>query len=356
MNIRNEIPWIPIFIAVILFVFFIVQLIYVFHKKECSAQRMLSIIISLISLVFDIVKFILPGGQPSFISISGNNQSMAVESADNVSINNYLSIGLPSGSTVIFDGTDAGRNISYSAAEPVSPKSVTDAYTNEYEEVDTLLVGWSDNEGGRRSFTLDEINSGSVNPPIVFNSISDGKIGHEFNFVGARENTGEEESNQVVWNADTIEALEGKSYLVRVYAHNNNVNGFDGVAENVRVKFSLSPTVFVRNNDIALNHFNSANGYYGAAVEGSITSSNATPSECRDGVKFVSNRPFHLEYVPGTARLINAVSGNQNGFSLSDSIISDGVLIGYDEMNGLIPGCFQYDSQTTIIVIPWFDD
>ena len=80
----------------------------------------------------------------------------------------------------------------------------------DYDTVDNFVVGWADSNGGREAYTLDQVNAGALDNAVVFNSISDGPIGHEFNFVGARENNGKLVD---YWNANEIEAEEGKTYL-----------------------------------------------------------------------------------------------------------------------------------------------
>ena len=303
--------------------------------------KIFSFVLSAASLLVDYLGFFAPGVQEYTVDLQSSN-----------TIVNECIMNIASNPTINVDGILIGQNIENGISKLASSPIIFEAY----EIVDNLPVDWWDNTGGRQAFSLGDINSGAVTPSIVFNSIVDSKIGNEFNFVGARENTGGAESRQTLWNADTIAAEEGKTYLVRLYAHNNNPGGYDAIAENVCVRFKIQPTAFVRHNDIALAGFNSANGYYGVAVFGILTSSNAVPTEYGDGVKFVSNRPFHLEYIPGTARLKNAAPGAKDGFILSDDVLSTGVSIGYEEINGAIPGCYQFDSVTTIIVIPVFDD
>ena len=60
-----------------------------------------------------------------------------------------------------------------------------------------LLVpayAWGDSDGGRPSYTLEEINSDILGDKVVLNSISDSVIGNEKNFVGVREYNGDRKS------------------------------------------------------------------------------------------------------------------------------------------------------------------
>lgn len=200
---------------------------------------------------------------------------------------------------------------------------------------------------------------------IVFNSISDGKIGHEFNFVGARECTVQSDgrcnpANQsTVWNADDIEVEDGKTYIVRLYVHNNNpygcsesgvdkcendterANSEAGTAKNVKTSFSVPST---SGNKVTVN--------------GSITTDSGEIGRYVDYVNFYSKTAnFHLDYVYGSALLENNAIG-EGGLKLSDDVVqakSGGTLIGYDKLDGRIPGCYQYSGFVTIQVKAIFD-
>lgn len=189
------------------------------------------------------------------------------------------------------------------------------------------VMAWGDSAGGRPSYTLEEINSGILGNTITFNSISNGKIGHEFNFVGARLKT----DNSSFWNGNEITVEDGKIYTVRLYVHNNSPLGTDAIAENVRANFVLPNTI---------SNSQTITGY--------LRSSNATPDVYWDEVKLVSDENFTIEYVNGSAKYTNAI----HEFALSDKVVtsSDGVLLGYDSLDGRIPGCFYYDGQVTIEV------
>lgn len=227
----------------------------------------------------------------------------------------------------------------------------------DFEQVESYLVGCGDSYGGRTSYTLDEINAGAIDGKVVFNSISDSPPvgGHEFDFVGARENTGVNQGRENKWSGSTIQAQEGKTYLVRLYAHNNSRRSED-TAEDVSVRFLIGETKAVKKNEVMIDGVNSGHGYYGAAVYGFIYASNAEPEEYSDGVKFVSDRPFRLQYIPGTALYENNGVGSWPGRRLSDDVIRDGVPIGYSSMDGRIPACYKYASYTTIVVMPVFED
>ena len=217
---------------------------------------------------------------------------------------------------------------------------------------------WGDNIGGRDTYSLQEVNEGALDDTIAFNSISfqdsdytwykeatgdnlpSGIITEEVNFVGARM-VEENQGTQKIWNGNEIKAVDGEFYYIRLYAHNNNTGGYDAVAEDTKVSFNIpqESAASIR-----------VNGY--------LTSSNAYPSEYVDYVDFVAEQPFHLEYVYGSALLENNGIGADGGIQLSDDIAaseSGGVLIGYDELDGRVPGCYQYANYITIMVKVVYD-
>lgn len=207
------------------------------------------------------------------------------------------------------------------------------------------VYAWGDNTKGgkgRPSRTIDEINQGVLGDKIIFNTISDSPMGDEKNFVAARENTGVNIGKDNVWEANDINVENGKEYIVRLYVHNNNPKGMDAVAEDVHVALSL-PHESAK--DLQINGF--------------IRSSNATPTEYWDYVNLHSDTAFHLEYIGGSGLLENNGIGSvEGGLQLSDDVVkaaSGGTLIGYDALDGRIPGCYQYDAYITIRVKVVYD-
>lgn len=58
---------------------------------------------------------------------------------------------------------------------------------------------------------------------------------------------------------------------------------------------------------------------------------------------------FHVNYVAGSAKIYNPA--HQNGLALPDAIVSTaGVPVGYEAMNGNLPGCFEYSAYIYIKV------
>ena len=228
------------------------------------------------------------------------------------------------------------------------------------------VFAWGDSDGGRQTYSLQEVSEGALGDKITFNSIvitdSDyewhkntngteigkGTIKNELVFVGAREDTGINVGADNVWNGSEIAVEDGKIYLIRIYAHNNSLYGMDSVAEDTRVWFNV-PTA--SDKTVRINGF--------------ISSSNASPTKYIDYVDFTSDVPFHLEYQYGSALLENGGIGKGGGIQLSDNIVNaksasegepdGGVLIGYDALDGKVPGCYQYTNYVTIRVKVVYD-
>lgn len=215
-----------------------------------------------------------------------------------------------------------------------------------------------DNIGGRETYSLQAVSEGALGDTVTFNSISitdsdyawykettgedlpSGTITEEVNYVGARI-VGEKQGTQNVWNGNTIEALDGEFYYIRLYNHNNNPGGYNAVAENTKVAFNIPQETATS-----------------IRVNGYISSSNAYPSEYVDYVDFMAEQPFHLEYIYGSALLENNSIGANGGVTLSDDIVasdSGGVLIGYEALDGKVPGGYEYVNYVTIMVKVVYD-
>lgn len=201
-----------------------------------------------------------------------------------------------------------------------------------------LVYAWGDSDGGRPSYTTDEVNNGALGETITFNSISDNPAlgGDEKNFVSARQ----VDSDSEVWNANTIAAEDGERYYIRMYVHNDNPGGVDAVAKDTTVRFDVAKGSGTE-----------------VEVQGFITSSNASPAEYYDSVRFTSDTAFHLEYVPGSAFIENNGIAAGGGVGLSDEIVETetGVLIGYDALDGNLPGGYPYAAYVGIEVKVIYD-
>ena len=89
-----------------------------------------------------------------------------------------------------------------------------------------------------------------------------------------------------------------------------------------------------------------------------VNSSNATPTEVYDQADFNSTQTFNLAYIAGSAKYYNNVFGKYgvgSGVSLPDSLVtSTGATLGYNKLDGHIPGCMQYAGVVVFHVKPQF--
>ena len=198
--------------------------------------------------------------------------------------------------------------------------------------VATNVSAWGDSADGRPSYTIEQINNGAIDDQIVLNSIEDNPDLNELYFVQAR---AADSAN--IWNADEIEVENGKEYIVRLYVHNNNPRGTEMVAKDVNANVYV-PTESGKSLTVA----------------GTVTASNATPNKIWDEIVFKSaTNTFHLEYVKGSS-LIES-KGKVGGTKLSDNLVMGGVDLGYDSLNGELPGCFGYVAIVTFRVKAVYD-
>lgn len=170
---------------------------------------------------------------------------------------------------------------------------------------------------------------------VVFNSITNNPAqGDERNFVQIREANASNETY-----SDTASLATGHEYVVYIYYHNNassSLNGtnFDGtgVAKGVYVKAAVPAVV--------------SNGASTTAV-GYVGASNATPNIVWDNITLsnTTGGDIALRYVPGSATIHNF--GATNGATLSDNIVTTGATIGYNSLDGVVPGCNQYAGYVT---------
>lgn len=164
---------------------------------------------------------------------------------------------------------------------------------------------------------------------VTFNSITDNPAqGDERNFMQVKEATAGNNTYK-----DSISLTPGKEYTVFMYYHNNAAANLKLVATGTYAKAQIPAVV--------------ANGSKGVKAVGYIGATNAKPKEVWDDIAFsnTSGGDIALRFVPGSAHIYN--KGATNGAVLSDSIITSGAALGYDSLNGKVPGCNQYAGYVT---------
>jgi len=169
---------------------------------------------------------------------------------------------------------------------------------------------------------------------VTFNSITDNpSVGDERNFVRIKEDT----TTSTYQDSTNLEP--GKVYQVMVYYHNNaatslNASGV-GVAKGVTLKMEMPGVVKSGVN---------------AAFTGSISATNATPGTVWDEAygKNATSSDVALRYVADSAVVTS--NGAVNGAKLPDSLFTTGTSLGYDSLNGVLPGCNQFAGYVTFKV------
>ncbi len=169
---------------------------------------------------------------------------------------------------------------------------------------------------------------------VTFNSITDNPAhGDERNFVLVR---------NVTDNAgfsDNTTLAPGKEYEVYIYYHNNAATrlnapeyNYAGIAKDAFVRTDLPATIAAGGN---------------ARINGYVGASNASPQTVWDEAfaKNDTNGTIGLTIVPGSAKITSA--GAVNGKPLPDSLYSTGTPLGYDALDGKVPGCSQYAGYVT---------
>lgn len=201
------------------------------------------------------------------------------------------------------------------------------------------FAGWTP---GRTVFDWNnpDQRKGSMNGPVFNSFVNTPYYGDERAFFDASRT---DQATQPNAFKDVLPGVtEGsKEVILRTYVHNNanqetNASGL-GVARDAKVRITL-PT----GTEKALR----ARSY--------ITWSNPAPGytgEVTDTAELVDNTDFSISYVPGSARVYNAAhNAAAGGVALPDTIVTSGANLGYDQMNGLFPGCFEYQAMVEIKV------
>lgn len=160
---------------------------------------------------------------------------------------------------------------------------------------------------------------------VVFNSITNNPAhGDERNFVRIKEAGAGTYS-------DKIAVTPGKKYTVMVYYHNNAAANLNLVATNTRMNTQL-PTAIEAGKQ--------------AMISAKIKADNAKPNTVWDEVYVTSAQNVALKYVSNSATIHS--KGAVNGKKLnSTEFLTSGALIGYNALDGKVPGCHQFAGYVT---------
>ena len=180
-------------------------------------------------------------------------------------------------------------------------------------------------------------------PYVYFNSITDNPYwGNEQDFVRIIDANG----NQV----NNVSVQDGQTYTVQMLVHNDSSLGLKPDATDVRGGLGYDV-----NND---GTSTTITGVVRASNVGAMTQADGKVlsvggnGQWTDTVIFSSTSKFKLSYVPGTANYTTQFSGanyNDGGktFQLPDSAINTGTSLGFNSMDGNIPGCWPHHGILT---------
>ena len=156
-------------------------------------------------------------------------------------------------------------------------------------------------------------------PYNTFNSITDNPAyGDERNFLRVKPADAPTSAY-----SDSTKLEAGKKYDAYIYYHNDAAENLKLVAENTVMKVQLPAVVNGSAQSVAY-----------------INSSNSKPTSVWDETTLKSDNAVAIRMVPGSAHIYN--QGATNGAKLADSIITTGVKLGYNALDGKVPGCNKY--------------
>lgn len=179
---------------------------------------------------------------------------------------------------------------------------------------------------------------------VTFDSITNNpNYGDERNFLRVRDSDKQywSDSSTNGWT-DTMTMQEGHTYDVRLYVHNNAASNLNLKSTNTRAFINLP----IKDNT------------YGKQFElnGYIMSDNAKPNKIWDNIVLKSDKAFHVKVV--SQKYINNIKTEADGgFDIGNEVYSGdgtGALIGYEKMDGVVPGCFQYSGYVLLKIQPVF--
>lgn len=168
---------------------------------------------------------------------------------------------------------------------------------------------------------------------VTFNSITDNPAyGDERNFFRVKEASAGNETY-----TDEIKLTPGKTYRGYVFVHNNASrtlntaeNNYKGIATNTKLRINMPNAVTPGSK---------------ARVNAYVSADNANPQQIWDEAYMTADQPLAIRYVSGSAKLTN--EGGANGAKIPDSFLTTGALLGYDSLNGRLPGCNEFAGYVT---------
>jgi uncharacterized repeat protein (TIGR01451 family) len=164
---------------------------------------------------------------------------------------------------------------------------------------------------------------------VVFNSITNQTpYGDERNFVVLREAG---TNNKYT---DEVAVTPGKEYEVYVHFHNN-----------ARASLNASGAGLAKNTKLRIHQNAVIKSGEKMRITGTITADNSNPKEVWDEAYLTSKDDVALRYVQGSATIHSL--GAVDGQKLPDELFGNGTFLGYDSLNGQLPGCNEFSGYVT---------
>lgn len=178
---------------------------------------------------------------------------------------------------------------------------------------------------------------------VTFNSITDNKqYGDERNFVQIRNVT---DNTQFGENTSLV---PGKEYEVFVYFHNNAssslndaAHNYDGIAHGAFMRAQM-PASVAAGQDARVTAFVGASNAKHLDKNGTNLGNQVWDDAFG---KNSTNGAVALRYESGSAKITS--NGAVNGKTLPDTLFTSGTPIGYNALDGNLPGCLQYSGYVT---------
>ncbi len=203
--------------------------------------------------------------------------------------------------------------------------------------IPAAVLAWGPN---RATFT-------QANPAtyVTFNSITDApKYGDERNFFRVRE-----VSSNAAYD-DDANLVPGKEYEALIFFHNNASSSFNaggtGIAHGAYARAEMPAVVKA--------------GATNTEAEAFVGATNANPTTVYDYISFqnATDTDISLRMIPGSVKIHS--NGAVDGQVLSDTALfgSNGTPLGFDSLNGVLPGCDHYSGYIDfhfVAVQPNFD-
>lgn len=195
--------------------------------------------------------------------------------------------------------------------------------------VPAVLWAWGP---GRPLYTIE-----NAAPHVTFNSITNHQdIKDETNFVRIREAVSGTNFR------DDVQLQAGKTYEVMVFYHNNakqelnDVIGEDGhpvgVARNAQARVQMPGRLAAGET---------------ATITGFISADNAKPREVWDNARATTtDGAVALRIVPGSAKIASS-NGAVKGKTLPNELFTTGTQLGFNQLDGVLPGCNKYSGYIT---------